>query len=73
VVCLILWLVWVLYPGTLTSDAMNNKVVNLTDVVCAGIFLVILLLTTPYAVLLGSKRYVLLRTSFRRCGSVVVR
>jgi len=50
--CTMLWLAWVLYPETLTDVAVNNKVVNLTDIACAGINFLIMILAMSYGVVL---------------------
>ena len=54
----VLWLVWVSYPDTLTDVAVNNKVVNLTDIACAAINFIIMLLGICYACLLHKKKFV---------------
>ena len=56
--CIVMWVVWVTYPETLTAEAINNRVVNLTDILCACVMFCILLLAVSYAVKLEDKEYV---------------
>ena len=57
---IILYVVWISYPETLTDNGVNNHIINLTDAVAAGINLVGALLALCYGILLEKETFVLL-------------